>query len=187
MPSARSTPALLVVPAAVVTGHELGYALAGGGHGGHHPVDHGYLPALAATTLPLLVAALVWAAVSARRGRCHHRGGELPLPLAWLVWAQCGAFVAQELVEHALAGDAAGVVASAALWLGLVSQLAVAVAAWVLLATVSRAGGRALALLHPVSQWLPRGPRCPPRPVRRPPGSPILASLSSRGPPPHTC
>ncbi|HEV3402614.1 MAG TPA: hypothetical protein VG078_12395 [Acidimicrobiales bacterium] len=181
MRSVRCTPAVLVVPAAVLAGHWLGYVLVGSGHGGSHALHHGYLPAVALVALPPSVAAVLLAVVgSGARGGDRRDGAT---PVAFLVGAQWTLFVGQELVEHALAGDALGVVASPALWLGLAAQVVVAAAAGVVLGAASWAGARAVALLGGVPRWLPSDRGWPTVPVRPPLTGALLPPASSRGPP----
>ena len=181
MRSVRSTPAVLVVPAAVLAGHWLGYLLVGSAHGGSHALHHGYLPAVALVAVPPSVAALLLAAVGRGGGGRDRRDGAASV--AFLVGAQWTLFVAQELLEHALAGDALGVVASPALWLGLAAQVVVAVAAGLVLGAASWAGARAVALLGGVPRWLPPAGGWPTVPVRPPLTGALAAPASSRGPP----
>ena len=181
MRSTRWHLALLVAPAGVLVGHAGGYFLAGSGHTGAHPVDHGYLPT-AAVAIPPVVAALLWSAVGAGRHPGRSAAGRAG-SLRFLVAAQWVLFVGQELVEHAAAGHPAAVVASPALWLGLVSQVAVAAAAVLLLSAASWVGRRVVTvLLSPVSS-LPPPPAWPLVAGARPVTGMVLATVSSRGPP----
>jgi hypothetical protein len=179
--SARSTPAVLVVPAAVLAGHWLGYLLAGSAHGGSHTLHHDYLPAVALVVLPASVAALLLAAVG-QGALGRERPAGVP-SVAALAGAQWTLFVAQELVEHALAGDALAVVASPALWVGLAAQVAVATAARLLLGAASWAGARTVALLRCAPRRLPPAGRWVIAAVRPPLAGAVLAPASSRGPP----
>ncbi|HEX2273837.1 MAG TPA: hypothetical protein VHG90_08185 [Acidimicrobiales bacterium] len=181
MRSARSTPAVLVVPAAVLVGHWLGYLVAGSGHEGSHAVQHGYLPAVAAVALPALAAAVVWAAVSSGRSRGHQQDGAAQV--RFLVAAQWAVFVLQELIEHALVGDPLGVLSSPALWLGLCSQVAVAAAAGLLLRAASWAGGRSVAVLGSPPRWRAATGSWPVPTVLPPATALLLATVSPRGPP----
>jgi hypothetical protein len=178
--SARSTHAVLVVPAAVLAGHWIGYALAGDGHHGAGAVGHGYLPAAVAVALPALVAALVWVAVGSG-GWARPRGS--PPRVAPLVGAQWAVFVVQELTEHALAGDALGVVASPAVWLGLASQVAVAAATCLLLGASSRAGDRVVAVLGRTVRSVPPARGWWATPALVPAYRTPLRPVGSRGPP----
>jgi hypothetical protein len=180
MRSARSARAVLVVPAAVLAGHWLGYALAGNGHHGAQPVAHGYLPAAVAVALPALVAAMAWAAVGSRGWA---RSGGSPPRVAPLVGAQWVVFSLQELVEHTIAGDAVGVVASPAVWLGLASQVAVAAATCLLLGAASSAGGRVVALLGRIVGPVPPARGWWATPVIVPAHRALRVTVGSRGPP----
>jgi hypothetical protein len=178
---ARSTPAVLAVPAAVLAGHGLGYLLAGSGHGGSHALHHGYLPAVALVAAPALAVALVVAAVASGRPGAGRRHPAAHVP--FLVRAQWTVFLAQEVVEHAVAGDALGVVGSPALWLGLAAQVAVAAATGLLLTAASWAGGRAVAGLGSVPRWPAPAREWPMLPVGTPVADALLVTASPRGPP----
>lgn len=179
--SARSLLALLVVPAAVLAGHGLGYELAGSGHAASHPVDHGYLPTAAAVALPAAVAALLW--VAAGLGG-HRDGAPARAPsVVFLVAAQWVLFASLELIEHAAAGEVAAVVASPALWLGLLSQVAVAAATALLLRAASSVGAHAVTVRCAAGRRLAPSPGWLPAPVARPKAPLVVAAVSSRGPP----
>jgi hypothetical protein len=186
--SARSTPAVLAVPAAVLAGHWLGYLLAGNGHHASHRVGHGYLSAAVTVALPALGAALVSVALgSGGRGRrCGEGRGGLPA-VASLVGAQWAVFVVQELIEHTLAGDALAAVASPALWVGLAAQVAVAITVWLLLSGASWAGGRAVDVFVRVVRSLHRARQWSAPPVLPPVDGTLLLTVSSRGPPRRGC
>lgn len=181
MRSTRSGLAVLLAPAGVLAGHALGYLLAGSGHTGAHAVDHGYLPTAAAVAVPAVLAAVVWTVLGAdrREGPGMARG----CSLRFLVVAQWTLFVGQELVEHAATGDAARVVASPALWLGLVSQVAVAAAAMLFLSAASWVGGRVVAFRSGSVSSLSPAPPWPLAAEPHPVTGMLLATVSSRGPP----
>lgn len=182
MRSTRCHLALLVAPAGVLAGHAGGYFLAGSGHAGVHPVDHGYLPTAAAVAIPPVVAALLWSSVGAGRHPGCSAAGRAG-SLRFLVAAQWVLFVGQELIEHAAAGHPAAVVASPALWLGLVSQVAVAASAVLLLSAASWVGGRVVTVLLSSVSSLPPPPAWPLVAGARPVTGMVLATVSSRGPP----
>ena len=168
----------LAAPAGVVTGHLIGY-LPGDGHSGAHAVDHGYLPVAAALVAPLVVAAVLWAAMSGARSRPR------PPAVGLLLVAQWTLFTAQEMVEHAVAGHGAGeALRSPAVRAGLAAQVLVALALAALLRVATAAGARAVTtlsrLVRPATVcrgWGRTGPV-------RPPASLLLHGAPSRGPPP---
>ncbi len=115
----------MLVTAGVAVGHIAGYALA-------HPDvaareaalgGHAYLPAAAATAIPLGVIAALWWSV--RTARSLGLAGQID----WrrLAAAQVGVFVLQEIGERLVGGEGIGaVVSERGVWLGLLAQLAVA-------------------------------------------------------------
>ena len=186
MRSARLGSAVLVAPAGVMAGHALGYLLAGRGHAGHHAVDHGYLPAAASVAVALFLGTLLWNFARVRSSGPRTSPWGSPAsgpPVRLMVCAQWVLFVGQELVEHAAAGDAVAVIQSPALWLGLVSQVAVATAAILLLSAADWAGGRVVDILPAGSTWAP-SPRTWPLPTDLlPDGRLLFSTATSRGPP----
>ena len=130
---------LLLVPAAVLAGHALGYAGADHLHGGSAASghSHGYLGGATAAAAILAVLALGGVAAGARvRGVSFRR-------LLALQWA---ALVVQEGVEHVLAGEpAVALLTSSALWLSLVGQLAAAAGACLLVRSTRAAAARLVA------------------------------------------
>lgn len=170
-----------------MAGHALGYLLAGRGHGSHHAVDHGYLPAAASVAVALFLGTLLWKFASARRYGARRSPWRSPPtsgpPVRLMVCAQWMMFVGQELVEHAAAGNAVAVIQSPALWLGLVSQVAVATAAILLLAAADWAGGRVVDILVSHPTRVP-SPRAWPLPADLlPDGRLLFSTATSRGPP----
>lgn len=121
-------------------------------------------------------AVLVATAVRAARSRTAALGGLLPV----LAVAQAGAFLAVEVAERGL--DVGGALADPAVVLGLVVQVAVATAAWFVLASVTTvvAAVSARPTRHPRAR--PRAPR--PAASRIPaPRSAFLVRARRRAPP----
>ena len=174
--SARAAVAL-AAPAGVLAGHAVGY-LPGDPHSAGHAVDHSYLAGAAAVAGPLVVAAMLWAALGGARGRSR------PPAVGPLLVAQSALFTGQEMVEHTLAGHGAGeALRSPAVWTGLAAQALVALALALLLGAATAAGARAVATLSRGSS-LPAGPAGWFRPGSpwRPPGA-VAAALPARSPP----
>lgn len=157
----------------LVSSHGVGAA-----HGGRD--GHGYLQLLAPVVVVATVAGMGWL-VASRSGGSRR----LPSTVA-LASVQMVVFLAQELVEHALAGPGAhSALASPAVWLGLALQAVVAgVLVW-----LTRAGRRVVERFR--SSWPPplepalrpsvAGPmgwparwQRAPRRRRGPPGSQVL-------------
>ena len=146
-------PLAILAALGVVVAHAAAYGLVsshGAAHGDREV--HGYLQMLAPVVVVATVAGMAWL-VASRSGGSRR----LPSTVA-LASAQMLVFLAQELVEHALAGPGAhSALASPAVWLGLALQAVVAgVLVW-----LTRAGRRALGRLR--SSW-----RRPLEPALRP-------------------
>ena len=186
MRSARASLVVLVAPAGVVAGHGLGYLLSGADTPGSHAVDHGYLPIAVSVALPLVVGALLWAAARPGRTGTRHRS---QVPLGLLVATQWTLFTGQELVEHAAAGHAAGLLHSRALWFGLGAQVVVAATAALLVSASALVGARAVQVVPPGPPRLvpPLVSTCPTVGARRPPVAVLCSTITSRGPPPRPC
>lgn len=187
MRSARASLVVLVAPAGVVAGHGLGYLLAGADAPGSHAVDHRYLPVAVSVAVPLVVGALLWAA--AHPGRTGRAGHRRQVPLGPLVAAQWILFTGQELVEHAAAGHAAGLLHSRALWWGLGAQVVVAAASALLLSASALVGARAVhvARLGPARLVPPLVSTRPNVGTRRLRAAVLCSTITSRGPPPRPC
>lgn len=176
-------PLAILAALGVVVAHAATYGLVpshgvGAAHGGRDV--HGYLQLLAPVVVVAAVAGMGWL-VASRSGGSRR----LPSTVA-LASAQMVVFLAQELVEHALAGPGAhSALASPAVWLGLALQAVVAgVLVW-----LAQAGRRAVErlrssgrrrperTLHPSTAepmgW-PAGWQRAPRRRRGPPASRVL-------------
>ena len=157
-----------LVPAGALAGHAAAYALAGSAHS--HG-SHGYLGVVLAVAVPVALAALVWHAWQGARSVSSPRLGMLFL-------AQPVVFLAQEGVEHVLAGHGlASVAHSPAVSVGLVAQLAVA-ALSVVLVRAARSTGQAIA-----SAVRRRARRVPTAQAQPPPVDVPAAQPSRRGTP----
>ena len=144
----RLRPALvLAAPIGVLAGHALGHLVAPG-DAGAHPVDHRYLTTAAVVAGALALLAVAWAGA---RGRDASR----PVPVGALLAAQCVLFGSQEALEHALAGNGpAAYLQSPSLWLGMVAQVATALALVLALRVAVSAGAR-LAAAVPIRTGVP--------------------------------
>jgi len=174
--AARRLGAALLVPAGALAGHAAAYRISGG-HAGV-AIDHGYLAGAAVVAVPLALAGLVWhAAQGAQGARCSS--------LRLLVVTQSAVFVAQEALEHVLAGHGvASLVHSPALRLGITAQVVVALLV-MLLVRGARATGRAVAALRIQPQtWSDQGSRPRFRAPSAPRTTPRDNAISERGPPP---
>jgi hypothetical protein len=169
---------LLLVPGGFVAGHELGYqaagalgstAVAGGGHG--------YLSLVVLVGVPFAFAALARTFLAGLRDQLP------PVRLRTLALAQAALFLAVELIEHAAAGvGPAQALVRPEVVLGLVAQLVVAAALWLIVRTT-----------HDVGAAVAGATRRPAIPVARPTWRPageqrvVLAvwasSVANRGPP----
>lgn len=115
----------MLATAGVAVGHIVGYALA-------HPDGaareaalggHAYLPAAAATAIPVGVVAALWWAI--RTARSLGLAGQFD----WrrLAAAQLAVFAVQELGERVVGGEgAAAVLSERGVWFGILAQIAVA-------------------------------------------------------------
>lgn len=167
-----------LIPAGALAGHAAAYGLAGPHAHAHADSGHGYLAVVAALAVPLAVVALVWhACQGAARGR--------RLSLGPLLVAQPLLFLAQEGLEHLLAGHGVAALAqSPAVRLGLVAQVVVA-AMTLLLVRAARATGRAFAAIlvrtsssRRTRPWMPRPPAATPVVLRA-----RRTRVNERGPP----
>lgn len=127
--------ALLLLPAGLVLGHEVAYTLV------DPPPDllasgHGYLGALGAVSLPLVLLAVAFSALLGTRGE--------RAPSTWLVAGSLGgSFVGLETAEQLLAGTSLlDVVGETSLWFGAAVEIAVGLlAAWLLRGSATAAAG----------------------------------------------
>lgn len=170
----------MLATAGVAVGHIAGYAIA-------HPDGaarevalggHAYLPAAAATVIPVGVVAALWWAV--RTARALGLAGQID----WrrLAAAQVGVFVAQEIGERFVNGEGLdAVVSERGVWLGLVAQVVVAFLATRGIDVVRRAV-RAVVEGRPVTTNLPRPQILVPT-VLAPTVAPATVAVGLRGPP----
>ena len=167
-----------LIPAGALVGHAAAYGLVGRHSHAHAGPGHGYLAAAAAVAVPLALAALVWhACQGASPGRRPSLGP--------LLVAQPLLFLAQEGLEHLVAGHSvAALVQSPTVPAGLAAQAVVA-GMTLLLVRAARATGRAIAAtLVRTSTYRRTRPWMP-----RPPASTATVSrarrtrVSERGPP----
>ncbi len=171
-------PLVLLAALGVVAAHGAAYGVAPG-HGSvtaHGAADlHGYLPLVVPVVVVAAMVGLGWL-IASRSGGSRH----LPTTAA-LASTQAVVFLAQELIEHAVAGPGMhSALGSPAVWLGLVLQAVIACA----LLWVTRAGRRVVDRLrsHPGRVWENASGRSPSVPA----GWPArweLAPRRPRGPP----
>lgn len=146
--------------AGLVLGHALSYVIAVPDplhrdlllqHTGHH-----YLPAFGQAALMLFLAAI--ATVVFRRSRSDAGGAERLAPLAArLALVQVGAFTAQEVLERSISGSGfADLREARILIVGVIVQVAVALAGATLLRWLARASDRLGEVLGPGLPLLPR-------------------------------
>lgn len=177
------TPALgrvsvaLLLPAAVLAGHAVGYGA--GHHHGAGAAAHGYLPAAGELAALLAAAGILVAAISGPSWRPTPRG------VMRLAGTQSALFLMLELGEHAVSGvGAAAALASQPVWIGLGAQLALAAVTVLLLSSVAATGLRLQLLLRrPQAVMPPRSPRSAwvgATPARQP----LVGLVPARGPPP---
>ncbi len=171
----------MLATAGVAVGHIVGYATA-------HPDGaareaalggHAYLPAAAATVIPLGVIAALWWSV--RTARSLGLAGRID----WrrLAAAQVAVFVFQEVGERVVSGEGLGAVVSEhGVWLGLLAQVVVA-----FLATrgidLVRGAVRLVLGGRPVSARLPRRAVLV-RAISAPVLVPATVAVGLRAPPP---
>lgn len=170
----------MLATAGVAVGHIAGYVLA-------HPDGaareaalggHAYLPAAAATIIPVGVAAALWWAVHTARSL------GLAGQIDWrrLAVAQVGVFVFQEIGERFVGGEGLdAVVSEPGVWLGLVAQVVVAFLAVRGIDLVRRAV-RAVAAGRAVTTNLPRPSILVPT-VFVPAVAPATVAVGLRAPP----
>lgn len=128
---------MLLLPGGLAAAHAVGYraaALAGTG-AGPTAGDHGFVGELGLLAIPITLAVLVRAFVAGLRGELP------PVRLRSLVAQQVCLYLAVELVEHATAGiHPLAALAEAALLVGVLVHLAVAVGFWLLVWLLQRLG-----------------------------------------------
>lgn len=175
--------ALLLLPGGLAAGHTLGYRAAGAAaETAFLAAGHGYLGDLTALAVPFTVAAAL------RVFLAGAAGDGLPLRLAPLATLQVLLYVAVELAEHVGAGaTVAASLREPSMVIGALAQVLVAVALWLGLRLVHRAGDAIS-----TTSLRPHSPRArAPRWVIAAPSRAIPSvaggSLSRRGPPraPH--
>lgn len=178
--SRRLWPVLLLVPLGVLVGHQLAYALphaepAAGAVASH---SHGHLGLLGALALPLAaLAATAWL-----RGRGNRPTG------AWaagLAGGQVAAFATMELIERVVSGGGvADLARSPVLWVGVGTQVAVALAAVAALRTTRQVVGALLLRMPPRTPVVLAPAAVPfPGPAPTPPPPERSHCMFGRGPP----
>lgn len=180
MSARRLWPVLLVVPLAMLAGHQVVYGLLHTGLvPGPHAHSHGHLGLLATLAAPLALAGVAQLA--------RHGGRFRILPaLVTLAGAQALAFGAMEAAERTAAGGEMGeLLRSPLLWAGVAVQVGVAVALHVGVEVTRRAAGLLLLLVAaPLGAPHPGPAASAPPPGERPPRPlPTLRWLLRRGPP----
>ena len=170
---------LLLVPAGVLAGHALGYAGAHELHGGAAATaahSHGYLVAAWAVATLLAGVALTTAGAGA--------AGPTAVPFRRLVALQWSVLLVQEGAEHALAGEpVTTLLASPALWLSLVFQLAAAAGAVLLVRTAGAVGLRLTASLRWSAPFVLPGRRLVAPLAAGGHGDRLVRAPAQRGPP----
>lgn len=115
----------MLAVAGVAVGHIVGYAVAHPDAAAREAAlgGHAYLPAAAATAIPLGVAAALWWAV--RTARTLGMGGRIDT--RHLAVAQLGVFAVQEVGERLVSGGSApSLLAERGVWFGVLAQILVA-------------------------------------------------------------
>lgn len=170
--------AALSIPFGFVAGHVVGY-----GFGHLDSADravaeagHEYLSSLRSAALPLLLLSLLFAVLAgAQRRPLRPRFAPTALQLA-------AVFTAVELTEHLAAGwPIQHVLSEPSLWLGLLTQLAVAGAVVVAIRLLVRVGSWLVA--EPAPAWRSRRLRVIPAPALATVDAIALTSIRRRGPP----
>ena len=170
---------LLLFPAGMLVGHQIGYwATAQAGTAPSLTGGHDYLTNLAALAVPFTVAVIARAFVAGRRGEV------VPIRALVLVGQQVLLFVGVEILEHALVGiDPMRSMTELSFLLGALAQVAVALLFYAFLRLVSRVGAAVGASRseRPLAARSSR-PR-PPRAIARWDLVTGFGSISLRGPP----